>query len=63
MAKVSVPGNKRLSGAVDFSGTECYIESGKRRGGRVVEGDGLENRYPFKGIAGSNPALSAIFDP
>ena len=31
-----------------------------RRGGRVVEGAGLENRYTRKGIAGSNPALSAI---
>ena len=31
-----------------------------RRGGRVVEGAGLENRYIRKGIAGSNPALSAI---
>ena len=29
------------------------------RGGRVVEGDGLENHYTRKGIAGSNPVLSA----
>ena len=30
------------------------------RGGRVVEGDGLENHYTRKGIAGSNPVLSAL---
>jgi hypothetical protein len=30
------------------------------RGGRVVEGDGLENHYTRKGIAGSNPVLSAF---
>ena len=33
------------------------------RGGRVVEGAGLENRYIRKGIAGSNPALSATIPP
>ena len=27
----------------------------------MVEGAGLENRYTRKGIAGSNPALSASF--
>ncbi len=33
-----------------------------RRGGRVVEGGGLENRYSgFPRIVGSNPTLSAIF--
>ena len=30
-----------------------------RRGGRVVECVGLENRYARKGIEGSNPSLSA----
>ena len=30
------------------------------RGGRVVEGNGLENRRARKGTAGSNPVLSAI---
>ena len=32
----------------------------KRRGGRVVECTGLENRHAFAGIVGSNPTLSAI---
>ncbi len=32
----------------------------KRRGGRVVECGGLENRYTACGIGGSNPSLSAI---
>src|SRR5216684_2480485 len=30
-----------------------------RRGGRVVERGGLENRYTFTGTVGSNPTLSA----
>jgi hypothetical protein len=30
-----------------------------RRGGRVVEGSGLENRRVCKGSVGSNPTLSA----
>src|SRR5450432_486237 len=30
-----------------------------RRGGRVVDGTGLENRRTRKGIGGSNPSLSA----
>ena len=30
------------------------------RGGRVVECGGLENRYPRKGIIGSNPILSVL---
>jgi hypothetical protein len=29
------------------------------RGGRVVDGSGLENRHTRKGIGGSNPSLSA----
>jgi hypothetical protein len=32
----------------------------KRRGARVVEGTGLENRHAGNGIEGSNPSLSAI---
>ncbi len=32
-----------------------------RRGARVVESGGLENRYTRKGIEGSNPSLSARF--
>ena len=32
----------------------------RRRGGRVVECAGLENRYGRKTIGGSNPPLSAI---
>src|SRR6266849_1741554 len=32
----------------------------KRRGGRVAERGGLENRYTFTGIGGSNPPLSAM---
>jgi hypothetical protein len=31
-----------------------------RRGGRVVDGSGLENRRTRKGTGGSNPSLSAI---
>ena len=31
------------------------------RGGRVVDGSGLENRHTRKGIGGSNPSLSASF--
>jgi hypothetical protein len=30
-----------------------------RRGGRAVDGSGLENRHTRKGIGGSNPSLSA----
>ena len=30
-----------------------------RRGGRVVEGTGLENRQGVKALEGSNPSLSA----
>jgi hypothetical protein len=30
------------------------------RGGRVVDGSGLENRRTRKGTGGSNPSLSAI---
>ncbi len=29
-----------------------------RRGGRVVDGSGLENQHVRKGIVGSNPTLS-----
>src|SRR5262252_2701521 len=36
------------------------IEIKKGRGGRVVDGTGLENRHTRKGIGGSNPSLSAI---
>lgn len=35
-----------------------------RRGGRVVEGTGLENRQARKGLVGSNPTPSAtLFTP
>ena len=34
----------------------------KRRGGRVVECTGLENRHAFAGIVGSNPTLSANYN-
>ena len=37
----------------------CRIE-GHRRGGRVVEGTGLENRQRGDPFVGSNPTLSAI---
>jgi hypothetical protein len=33
-----------------------------RRGGRVVECTGLENRRPFTGLVSSNLTLSAIYD-
>ena len=33
-----------------------------RTGVRVAEGAGLENRYTRKGIEGSNPSLSVIFN-
>ena len=36
------------------------LRSGSRRGGRVVDGTGLENRHTLTGIGGSNPSLSAI---
>ena len=32
-----------------------------RRGDRVVEGNGLENRRAGNGTEGSNPSLSATF--
>jgi hypothetical protein len=32
-----------------------------RRGGRVVEGTGLENRQARKRLEGSNPSPSAIY--
>ena len=46
---------------------ECYnpffakgaIPSNMRRGARVVESGGLENRCTRKGTVGSNPTLSA----
>ena len=38
-----------LHGEIDFT----------RRGGRVDEGDGLENRYRGNSIVGSNPTPSA----
>ena len=34
----------------------------ERKGGRVVEGAGLENRNTGNGIGGSNPFPSAIFN-
>ena len=34
-----------------------------RRGARVVEGNGLENRRASNGTEGSNPSLSAIEMP
>jgi len=38
------------------------LDNGKtRRGGRVVECAGLENRYGLTPIGGSNPPLSAMF--
>lgn len=37
------------------------LKSVSRRGVRVVEGARLESVYTRKGIAGSNPALSAMF--
>ena len=33
---------------------------GARRGGRVVDRGGLENRFAFTGNGGSNPSLSAF---
>ena len=38
-----------------------YSQMRRRRGGRVVDGSGLENRHTRKGIGGSNPSLSARF--
>ncbi len=49
------------------SGQGCY-DSGPenavltRTGGGAVERAGLENRYALRGIVGSNPTLSALFD-
>jgi hypothetical protein len=40
-------------------GPLCGYGSVNRRGVRVVEGARLESVYTRKGIAGSNPALSA----
>ena len=37
------------------------LTSKRRKGGRVVECAGLENRYGCKPIEGSNPSLSAKF--
>jgi hypothetical protein len=37
------------------------IRSEFRRGGRAVDGTGLENRHTRKGIGGSNPSLSARY--
>ena len=41
-------------------GWYCIFATPKRRGVRVVEGARLESVYTRKGIAGSNPALSAF---
>src|SRR5271167_2298449 len=40
--------------------TASLFECVTWRGGRVVDGSGLENRHTRKGIGGSNPSLSAI---
>jgi hypothetical protein len=41
---------------------QSLIFSMSRKGGRVVEGTGLENRRARKGTVGSNPTPSAIND-
>ena len=38
---------------------ECSKTIHSWRGGRAVDGTGLENRHTRKGIGGSNPSLSA----
>ena len=42
--------------ALSLPGSVC-----SRRGGRVVDGSGLENRRTRKGTGGSNPSLSASY--
>ena len=39
---------------------DIFVTVTRWRGGRAAEGAALEKRYPFTGIVGSNPTLSAI---
>ncbi len=49
----------RDRGMVEEVGVSGYTQ--ERRGGRVVECGGLENRYVGNpGVGGSNPPLSAL---
>jgi hypothetical protein len=49
----------RDRGMVEGVGVSGYTQ--ERRGGRVVECGGLENRYVGNpGVGGSNPPLSAL---
>ena len=50
--------NPRLSARL-FRGVPRGAASPIRRGGRVVECGGLENRLPLRGYEGSNPSSSA----
>lgn len=48
--------------AVNLTQFKKYISyENNWRGGRVVEGAGLENRYTSNGIASSNLALSVFY--
>ena len=49
-------GNSPFIGSRDI----CYKLGPSRKGGRAVEGTGLENRQARKGLVGSNPTPSAI---
>ncbi len=50
----------RLGGVI-YRETTYKVAAIGRRGARVVEWGGLENRCAFAGTVGSNPTLSAIF--
>ena len=56
------PGFKSQTLRQNYSSGACgrHFRIALRRGGRVVECGGLENRLPFRGYEGSNPSSSAI---
>src|SRR3546814_12644053 len=58
---------RRLRAGIDWVRRRAHIDPRAypripflRRGARVVDLDGLENRCSFKGTVGSNPTLSEI---
>ena len=58
--RLRIPNNRVRGAAFDRPVRSSAGRKPLRRGARVVDWDGLENRCAFTGTVGSNPTLSAI---
>ena len=63
-AREDLPADAGPAESCKLTGTRIALTDSRvshvRRGGRVVDGSGLENRRTRKGTGGSNPSLSAM---